>query len=70
MIRKTNHKRFIRGIGISTAPSLNIFDLLAFNKNINRDLSIYEKIKSNYYDQKIYWTISSTESLKLIIDET
>ncbi len=67
MLRNNIYKKFVRGVGISTAPLLNINQLWKSNKNCKKNSSIYHRIKSFYKDQNIHWTTSSTESLKLII---
>ena len=62
------NKNFIKGIGITTSPPLNnIIDLLKINNKNKKDFSIFTKIKQSYRDKGIIWTISATESLKIII---
>ena len=64
---KRNKKKYISGVGISSAPPLkNFWSLIIKDKN-KKDLSIYQNIYSFYKDQNIVWTISATASLRIII---
>ena len=68
MKNKTINKIFTRGIGITTSPILNnTLNSLKIKNKYKKDFSIITKIKQFYREQGIIWTISATESLKIII---
>ena len=68
MLINRNKKKYIKGIGISSAPPFRILGSSLNTINSKNDCSIYKYIDTFYKDQNIVWTISATASLKIIIN--